>query len=82
MRTEKVTATATIFEIEELQAMQKVSEALEELERTIGTQHTLMSVQDGEIVGMAEIARVRGVLDALYRNRCWEVVHEYFNGLS
>lgn len=82
MRTEKVTATATIFEIEEIQAMEKVDEVLDQLERIIGTQHTLMSVETGEIVGMAELSRVRGILEALRTHRCWEVQHEYFNSFE
>lgn len=82
MRTERVKGVATIFELEELEAMAKVSEALEELERRIGVENTLMSLETGEIVGIAEIARVRGVLDALHKWRCWEVVNERFDGLS
>ena len=42
MRTERVKGVATIFELEELEAMAKVSEALEELERRIGVENTLM----------------------------------------
>ena len=81
MRTEKVKAVATIFEIEEIQAMEKVGEALTELRNKFGTEHTLMSVETGEIVGVAEIDRVLGILEALTTHRCWELVDEEFRGM-
>lgn len=82
MRCDKVTATATVFEIEEIQAMEKVEQVLEDLEREIGRQHTLMSTETGEIVGIGELGRVRGILEALRTHRCWEIQNEYFNSFG
>ena len=82
MRVEKTNVKAIVLEIEEYQAMEKVIEVLEELERKFGTENSLMSAEDGELVGIAELSRVRGILDALRNHRCWEIHPEYFDGIN
>ena len=82
MRTERTNVHAIILEIEEYQAMEKVIEVLEELEHKFGTENSLMSAEDGELVGIAELPRVRGILDALRNHRCWEIRPEYFDGIK
>jgi hypothetical protein len=81
MRVEKTDVKAIILEIEEYQAMEKVIEVLEELEHKFGTENSLMSAEDGELVGIAELPRVRGILDALRNHRCWEIHPQYFDGI-
>ena len=80
MRTMKVNAVAAVFELEELKAMETTKKALEELVHHIGEDNTLMSTETGEIVGMAELARVFGILDAFIEHRCWEIQTERFDG--
>ena len=82
MRVEKTNVKAIVLEIEEYQAMEKVIEVMEELERKFGTENSLMSAEDGELVGIAELPRVRGILDALRNHRCWEIHPEYFDGIN
>ena len=81
MRVEKTNVKAIVLEIEEYQAMEKVIEVLEELEHKFGTENSLMSAETGEIVGIAELPRVRGILDALRNHRCWEIHPQYFDGI-
>ena len=81
MRTERTNVHAIVLEIEEYQAMEKVIEVLEELEHKFGTENSLMSAETGEIVGIAELPRVRGILDGLRNHRCWEIYPEYFDGI-
>ena len=82
MRIEKPNVKAIILEIEEYQAMEKVIEVLEELEHKFGTENSLMSAEDGELFGLAELSRVRGILNALRNHRCWEIYPEYFDGIN
>ena len=82
MRVEKTNVKAIVLEIEEYQAMEKVIEVMEELERKFSTENSLMSAEDGELVGIAELPRVRGILDALRNHRCWEIHPEYFDGIN
>ena len=82
MRVENANVKAIILEIEEYQAMEKVIEVLEELEHKFGTENSLMSAEDGELVGIAELPRVRGILDAFRNHRCWEIHPEYFDGIK
>lgn len=79
MRVEKVKVFATIFEIEEYQAMEKVEEVLGELVEKFGTEHSLISAETGEAVGIGELLRVRGILSCLSKYRCWEVYDEPIN---
>ena len=81
MRVEKTNVKAIIIEIEEYQAMEKVIEVLEELEHKFGTENSLMSAETGEIVGIAELPRVRGILDAFRNHMCGEVHPQYFDGI-
>lgn len=81
MRTERTNVHAIILEIEEYQAMEKVIEVLEELEHKFGTENSLMSAETGEIVGIAELPRVRGILDVFRNYRCWEIHPQYFDGI-
>lgn len=82
MRVEKANVKAIVLEIEEYQAMEKVIEVLEELEHKFGTENSLVSAEDGELVGIAELPRVRAILDTLRYHRCWEIYPEYFNGIN
>ena len=82
MRVKKANVKAIVLEIEEYQAMEKVCEVLEELEQRFGSENSLMSAEDGELVGIAELPRVRGILDAFRNHRCWEIHPQYFDGIG
>lgn len=82
MRIENVNCVNTKFEVEELKAMEKAFEVLKELVCQVGTENILVSLDDGEVVGMSEIPRVCGILDSLCRHRAWEVSYGHFNGLG
>lgn len=61
------------FTIEEVQAIFKASEVLEEIQNMYPEGTVLGSPNDGEIVGVDELARVRGILGFLFNNRVVEV---------
>lgn len=61
------------FTIEEVQAIFKASEVLEEIQNMYDEKDVLASPNDGEIVGVDELARVRGILGFLFNNRVVEV---------
>lgn len=82
MKIENVNCVNTSFEVDELKAMGKAFEVLKELVCEVGTEKILVSMDDGEVVGMSEIPRVCGILDSLCRHRAWEVSYGHFNGLG
>ena len=61
------------FTIEEVQAIFKASEVLEEIQNLYDEKTVLMSPNDGEIVSVEELARMRGILSFLFNNRVVEV---------
>lgn len=61
------------FTVEEADALFKASEILEEIQNLYDEKDVLTSPNDGEIVGVDELARVRGILGFLFNNRVVEV---------
>lgn len=61
------------FTTEEVDALFKTSEVLENIQNMYDEKTVLMSPNDGEIVGVEELARIRGVLSFLFNNRVVEV---------
>ena len=82
MRTTRETVTAVMFELEEIQALKTVQTAMENLVHKIGEDNTLMSAETGEIIGMAELMRMAGILEALQNYRCYTILNERFGGIS
>ena len=61
------------FTIEEVEAIFKASEVLEEIQNLYQEGTVLGSPNDGEIICVEELARVRGILSFLFNNRVVEV---------
>ena len=61
------------FTIEEVEAIFKASEVLEEIQNLYQEGTILSSPNDGEIICVEELARVRGILSFLLNNRVVEV---------
>ena len=61
------------FSIEEVEAIFKASEVLEDIQNLYQEGIVLGSPNDGEIICMKELARVRGILSFLLNNRVVEV---------
>lgn len=61
------------FTIEEVHAIFKASEVLEEIQNLYTNDTVLICPNDGEVVGVEELARVRGILSFLFNNRVIEV---------
>lgn len=61
------------FTFEEVQAIFKASEVLEEIQNLYTDKTVLSCPSDGEIVGIEELSRVRGILNFLFNNRVVEV---------
>ena len=61
------------FSIEEVQAIDKTLQILTELQVIYDDKDVLTSVNDGEIVCVEELARVKGILSFIYCNRVVEV---------
>lgn len=61
------------FSVEEVDALFKASEVLENIQNMYDEKTVLMSPNDGEVVGVEELARVRGILSFLFNNRVVEV---------
>lgn len=55
--------------------LRKTGEHLAELLNTFGENTELMSIETGEIISMAEIPRILGVLDGLLNNIMWVENH-------
>ena len=61
------------FAVEEVDALFKASEVLKEILELYQEDTVLGSPNDGEIICVEELLRVRGVLSFLYNNRVVEV---------
>ena len=61
------------FSIEEVQAIDKTLQILTELQEIYEDKDVLTNVNDGEIVCVEELARVKGILSFIYYNRVVEV---------
>lgn len=61
------------FTLEEVDALFKASEVLENIQNMYNEKDVLASPNDGEIIGVDELARVRGILGFLFNNRVVEV---------
>lgn len=61
------------FSIEEVQAIDKTLQILTELQEVYDDKDVLTNVNDGEIICIEELARVKGVLSFIYYNRVVEV---------
>ena len=61
------------FTIEEVEAIFKASEVLEDIQNLYQEGTVLGSPNDSEIICVEELARIRGVLSFLFNNRVVEV---------
>ena len=61
------------FTTEEVEALFKASVVLEEIQNLYKDDTVLSSPNDGEIICIEELARMRGVLSFLFNNRVVEV---------
>lgn len=61
------------FSLEEVDALFKANEVLENIQNMYNEKDVLASPNDGEIVEVDELARVRGILGFLFNNRVVEV---------
>lgn len=61
------------FTLEEIDALFKTGEVLEEIQELYQEGTVLGSPNDGEIICVEELARVRGILSFLFNNRVVEV---------
>lgn len=61
------------FTTEEVQAIFKASEVLKEIQNMYTEETVLICPNDGEVVGVEELARVCGILSFLFNNRVVEV---------
>ena len=61
------------FTIEEVQAIDKTMEILTDIQNIYGDNDILANVNDGEVVAIEELKRVKGILSFIYYNRVVEV---------
>ena len=61
------------FTVEEVEALFKASVVLEDIQNLYKDDTVLGSPNDGEIICVEELARMRGVLSFLFNNRVVEV---------
>lgn len=61
------------FTIQEIEALDTVMGLLTQLQDDYAEDDILANVNDGEIVAIDELARVKGILSFLYMNRVVEV---------
>lgn len=61
------------FSIKEVQAIDKTLQILTELQEIYDNKDVLASVNDGEILCIEELARVKGILSFIYYNRAVEI---------
>ena len=61
------------FSVEEVQAIDKTLQILTNLQNAYDDKDVLANVNDGEIICIEELARVKGVLSFVYFNRVVEV---------
>lgn len=59
--------------LEEFNALELAEKVINHIQESYGEDCVLMSPNDGEIVQVEELARVRGVLSFIMRNRVVEV---------
>jgi hypothetical protein len=61
------------FSIEEIQAIDKTLQILTDLQSAYDDKDVLANANDGEIICIEELARVKGILSFVYYNRVVEV---------
>ena len=60
------------FSVEEVQAIDKTLQILTNLQNAYDDKDVLANVNDGEIICIEELARVKGILSFIYYNRVVE----------
>ena len=58
---------------EDYQALEQVEKIIDQFQKYYDESDVLMSVNDGEIIKIEELARVKGVISFIMRNRVVEV---------
>lgn len=61
------------FSVEETQAIDKTMQVLTDLQNIYDDSTILANVNDGEIICIEELGRVKGILSFIYMNRVVEV---------
>jgi hypothetical protein len=61
------------FTIEEVQAIDKTMEILTDIQNIYSDNDILANVNDGEVIAIEELKRVKGILSFIYYNRVVEV---------
>lgn len=61
------------FSVEEVQAIDKTLQILTDLQNAYDDKDVLANANDGEIICIEELARVKGILSFIYYNRVVEV---------
>lgn len=61
------------FTVEEVQAIDKTLQILTDIQNTYDEKDVLSNVNDGEIIAIEELARVKGILSFIFMNRVVEV---------
>ena len=61
------------FTVEEVQAIDKTLQILTDIQNTYDENDVLSNVNDGEIIAIEELARVKGILSFIFMNRVVEV---------
>ena len=61
------------FSVEEVQAIDKTLQILTDLQNAYDDKDVLANANDGEIICVEELARVKGILSFVYYNRVVEV---------
>ena len=61
------------FTIEEVQAIDKTMEILTDIQSFYDDNDILANVNDGEVIAIEELKRVKGILSFIYYNRVVEV---------
>lgn len=61
------------FTVEEVQAIDKTMQILTDIQDLYDDNDILANVNDGEIIAIEELKRVKGILSFLYMNRVVEV---------
>lgn len=61
------------FTVEEVQAIDKTLQILTDFQNTYDEKDVLSNVNDGEIIAIEELARVKGILSFIFMNRMVEV---------
>ena len=61
------------FTVEEVQAIDKTLQILTDIQNAYDENDVLSNVNDGEIIAVEELARVKGILSFIFMNRVVEV---------